>query len=190
MAFLSQSPGNLKKKQKKAEEERDHSTPMVEIFGSTFALLLILFLILNLLTESKILTILEESPDKGAYRIDWGNQGSGYVILSFPDRIKILERNQSVASDQICENDSAFLEYVQKIYTQDAYLDANRNIRQQIVFAIVEGGVHTMATARNCLRNSFPRPVSIGWIIANDEFLKAISVNEIPYYIQNATKKN
>ena len=163
------------------QKEQDNTIPMVEIFGSTFALLLIIFLILNVLTESKLLTILNEQPSEGEYKIDWESSGEGYIVMVFPDRIKILETGTTISKKNICQQNSDFIGYAKKIYS---------NKKKQIIFSILEGSVHTTAVARNCLYRLFQKkPISIGWIIANNELLKAVSINEIPYYIENAIKK-
>ena len=61
--------------------------------------------------------------------------------------------------------------------------------RQQIVFAILEGGVPTMAAARNCIRSVLPgRELTIGWIVANNELLKSVSLDDIPAYIRQAVE--
>ena len=68
--------------------------------------------------------------------------------------------------------------YVRRVYQAD---------RQQIVFAILSNGVATMAEARNCIMQVLPdRLLSIGWIIANDELLKSVSIGDIPAFIRQA----
>ena len=61
--------------------------------------------------------------------------------------------------------------------------------RQQIIFAILEGSVPTMAEGRNCIMRTLPgQTVAIGWIIANDELLKSVSLNDIPAFVKQAVE--
>ena len=151
---------------------------MVEIFGGIFALLLVLFLLMNLLSQAALVERLETASEEGLYRVGWGASGEGYVVLAFPAELRIVETGAAVSAGRICQPDSPFVAYVRRVYQAD---------RQQIVFAILEDGVGTMAQARNCIMRVLPdRLLSIGWIIANDELLKSVSLGDIPAFIRRA----
>ena len=151
---------------------------MVEIFGGIFALLLVLFLLMNLLSQAALVERLETAADEGLYRVGWGTSGEGYVVLAFPSELRLVETREAVSVGAICQPDSPFVSYVRRVYQAD---------RQQIVFAILEDGVGTMAEARNCIMRVLPeRLLSIGWIIANDELLKSVSVGDIPAFVRQA----
>ena len=157
-----------------------NSAPMVEIFGGVFALLLVLYLLMNLLSQAALFERLESAREEGLYRVGWDAGGSGFVVLAFPDELRIVETGAVVGADDICAPGGEFVDYVRRIYRAD---------RQQIVFAILEGGVPTMARARNCIRSVLPgRELTIGWIVANNELLKSVSLNDIPAYIQQAVE--
>ena len=151
---------------------------MVEIFGGVFALLLVLFLILNLFANAALTERLEAAADEGLYRVGWGQNGAGFVVLAFPDELRIVETGDTVAGDRICSPDSPFVAYARRVYQTD---------RQQIIFAILEGGVTVMAAGRNCLTRVLPgRTLAIGWIIANNELLKSVSLGDIPMFVKQA----
>ena len=151
---------------------------MVEIFGGIFALLLVLFLLMNLLSQAALVERLETASEEGLYRVGWGASGEGYVVLAFPAELRIVETGEAVSSGRICLPESPFVAYVRRVYQAD---------RQQIVFAILSNGVATMAEARNCIMQVLPdRLLSIGWIIANDELLKSVSIGDIPAFIRQA----
>ena len=151
---------------------------MVEIFGGIFALLLVLFLLMNLLSQAALVERLETASEEGLYRVGWGSSGEGYVVLAFPSELRIVETGQAISTGAICRPGSPFVPYVRRVYQAD---------RQQIVFAILEDGVGTMAEARNCIMRVLPeRLLSIGWIIANDELLKSVSLGDIPAFIRQA----
>ncbi len=160
------------------EESSTSGTPMIEIFGGIFALMLVLFLIINLLSTSALVEHLETASEEGLYRVGWGANGAGFVVITFPHELRIVESGETVSADAICQPGGAFVRYARKIYQTE---------RQQIIFAILEDSVSTMAKARNCLRTSMPNQVlSIGWIIANNELLKSVSLNDIPPFIKKA----
>lgn len=163
-----------------ARDQESNSAPMVEIFGGLFALLLVLFLIMNLLSQAALVERIEAASDEGLYRVGWEGGGSGYVVLAFPSEVRIVETGEAVGGGRICAPASPFVDYARRIYAGE---------RQQIVFAILEGGVATMAEARNCIRAILPgRELTIGWIVANDELLKSVSLNDIPAYVKEAVE--
>ena len=158
------------------------NAPMVEVFGGAFALLLILFILVNLFNNSEIYAMIEDSSEEAEYKVSWENGAEGFVVVSFPDRLQILETNDSIPIKQICSPNGPFLRYAHKTYGSRA---------KQMIFAIVEKGAYTMAVARNCLLSEFPsRPISMGWIIANKDLLRAVDLDEIPAEITNSIKKS
>jgi len=162
-------------------DRESNSAPMVEIFGGVFALLLVLYLLMNLLTQAAVFERLETAKEEGLYRVGWDAAGSGFVVLAFPAELRIVETGATVARDEICRPDGDFVAYVRRIYRAE---------RQQIVFAILDGGVPTMADARNCIRATLPgRELTIGWIVANNELLKSVSLDDIPAYIRQAVEE-
>lgn len=156
--------------------------PMVEVFGGTLALLIILYALINLVISEDIQAMLERSTENAEFKVSWTNGGEGLVILSYPDKLRILETNQSIASADICQSGSAFISYIDKIYN---------NHQQQVIFAILEGGVKTMATARNCMLKRNPnKRISIGWIIANSDLLNTVKLEDLPVRIKRALSKS
>jgi hypothetical protein len=156
---------------------------MVEIFGGIFALLLVLFLLMNLLSQAALAERLEAAAEEGLYRVGWGANGAGFVVLTFARELRIVENGETVAAGpdgDLCHPSSPFVRYVRRIYQGE---------RQQIIFAILQDGVGTMAEARNCIMRVLPaeRPVTVGWIIANDELLKSVSLGDIPAHVRQAT---
>lgn len=157
-------------------QERNNA-PMMAIFGGAFALLLVLLLVINMLSEASVRERLDELGEGGQYRINWQQGGEGFVVMTFPGVLRIVETGESVVRGRICEQDSPFVEYAKRVYQGN---------RKQIVFAILEGSVSTMSEARNCIRALMPkRLLNIGWIIASNELLKSVNLNDIPPYIQN-----
>ena len=177
---------NKKRTRNRHRLEDAINAPMVEIFGGAFALLMILFMLVNLFANTEIYAMVEDASEASTYKVSWENGSEGFVVLSFPDRIQILETGDSIPTKDICRPGGAFIRYAHKLY--DSRI-------QQMIFAIVEQGVHTMAIARNCLLSEFQSlPVSIGWIIANKDLLKAVDLQEIPpeiiRSINNSLQKN
>lgn len=164
-----------------SHDQESNGAPMVEIFGGLFALLLVLFLIMNLLSQAALVERIEVASDEGLYRVGWDAGGAGFVVLVFPAEVRIVETGQVAGAGRICEPDSPFVDYVRRVYRVE---------RQQIVFAILEGGVPTLAEARNCIRAILPgRELTIGWIVANDELLKSVALNDIPAYVKQALEE-
>ncbi len=158
------------------KKSTENNAPMVEIFGGLFALMLVLFVIVNLLSEAAVRERIDNTNEEGLYRINWGDSGSGYVVLTFPANVRIIENNMVVDKDNICAANSPFVEYVHHIYNQK---------KKQIVFAILENSVPVMRRARDCIAQRLPgRSLTIGWIIATRELLKSVPLNDIPPYIE------
>ena len=150
---------------------------MVEIFGGVFALLMVLLLLINVFTHAAMQERLEVGRDEGSYKVGWGAIGSGFVVITFPHQLSIIETGETVARGKICAAQSPFIRYARKIYQSQ---------KQQLIFSILEGSVATMAEARTCLLKIMPyRALHIGWIIANNELLKSVSLDDIPAHIKN-----
>lgn len=156
------------------------SFSIIEVFGSTFALLVVLFVILNIMTESQLQQRLEKTITEGSYKISWQNKSEGYIVIAFFDYLFIVEQAKKIAKADICKPNSAFINYAKKIYG---------NKKKQIVFALVEGSVHTMRLGRDCMRQIFPKKaLLIAWIIANEELLKSVAIDQLPAYIKAVIK--
>ncbi len=156
------------------DQERNNA-PMVEIFGGVFALLMVLFLLFNLFSQASLMERLETSSDEGLYKIGWGAHGSGYVVITFPGELRIIETGEVVEKGKICKPGSAFIQYARKVYNAK---------RRQLIFTLLENSTTTMAEARNCMLRIMPgKQLTIGWIMANEELLKSVTLDDIPAYI-------
>ncbi len=174
----------MPKKSKKlsAEQNSYFDAPTVEIFGSALALLIIVFILSNIVITQDIKAMLERSTEGAKFNVSWENGAEGFVVITHTDKLRIIETNQSVATGDICKPDSAFIQYVEKIY--------NNSNKQQLIFAITKGSVATMAVARECLRVHYPnRTVTIGWIIANQDLLSTVQLKNLPERIKKTIKK-
>lgn len=160
------------------------NTPMVEIFGAAFALLLILFLLVNVFAEAQLRAQVENSIEDSVYKINWEQGAEGYIVLAFPDRLHIIEDKKATAAAQLrdaCEA-SQFADYARRVYDQD---------NTQLIFAITTGGVTTMRLARDCLKRMWPnRRISIGWIVANEDFLQAVRLEDLPPRLRRSLEDN
>lgn len=158
--------------------QEKNSIPAIEIFGGVFALLLVLFLLINLLSTATIFERIQEASEEGLYRINWQQSGEGFVVITFADSLRIIETNETVIYDDICIAQSPFVRYIKKIYSQE---------KTQIIFAILENSIPSMRRARDCIQQQMPdQQISIGWIIASNELLKSIKLGDIPAHIINA----
>ena len=155
----------------------DFDAPIVEVFGGALALLILVFILLNVVVSEDMQMMLDRSTEGAEYKVSWQDGSEGLVVIVYPGRLKILETNETVARAAICQPGSPYLRYVERIYGSEG--------RQQIIFAITEQGVSTTALARNCLRTRFPgRIISIGWIIASRDLLSTVRLNELPARIK------
>lgn len=157
-------------------QQEDNSAPMMAVFGGMFALMLVFLVVINAVSEAAVRERLKDSADDGSYRIQREDGGFGYSIIVFPEAIRIVETAQGIGRGAICDQGSAFREYAERIY---------RDSNDQLLFFILEESVSTMAEARNCIRElMWPEQVSIGWVIADNEFLKSVMLDDIPEYIK------
>ena len=155
---------------------RTIDVPMIEIFGATLALLMIIFAFIQIVVSNDIRSVLERSMDDAIYRVTWhGTKMEGLVVLSWANKLSILETGEVIPQAQICDS-GQWLNYVGDIYGQ-------RN--KQIIFAILDGGVSTMAIARDCMREAYPnRLISIGWMVLNKETMRSLRLNELPAHLK------
>jgi hypothetical protein len=171
-----------KKFRKNNHNDNAIDAPMVEIFGGTLALLIILYALINVVISEDIQAMLERSTENAEFKVSWTDGGEGLIILSYPDKLRILETNETVFPQQICQDSGTFLNYVNKLYN---------NQKQQIIFAILEGGVKTMAKARDCMLHKNPnKKISIGWIIANSDLLNTVKLEDLPVRVKRALTKS
>ena len=150
---------------------------MMAIFGGVFALMLVFLLLVNLLSGTAVRERLERSSEHGLHRIERMDGGAGYVVIVFPEALRIVETGAGVSKGAICEPGSAFVDYARQTYEDK---------RNQLVFFVLEGSVGAMFEARECLRSIWPGQVlTIGWVIADNELLKSVSLDDIPAYIRD-----
>ena len=149
---------------------------MMAIFGGVFALMLVFLLLVNLYSGEEVRERLERASEQGLYRIERMDGGAGYAVIVFPDAVRIVETGTGVSVGAICEPGSVFVDYASRIYGQE---------QDQIVFFLLERSIGAMFEARECLRNLWPdRTLTIGWVVADNELLKSVSLEDIPSYIR------
>ena len=159
--------------------EDDGGAAMMAAFGGFFGLLLVFLVLVNLFTGEAARERLESAGENGLFRIERPDKrGSGFVVITFPASLRIVETGEEAQPGGICAHGGApFAEYARRVY-------ANRG--DQLVFFMLEGSVPVMAEARECLRNLWHgRSVTIGWVIADNELLKSVTLGDIPDYIRD-----
>lgn len=163
--------------------ESNEGVASIEVFGGVFAILMVLFLIINLLSSARLEERLDRLSDEGDFKIKWGEHGNGFVIITYPDSLFIIETGEFEKYDDICSPKSKFIDYTRKIYSQK---------NTQIIFSILDNSVGTMRKARDCIQETYKaKRVSIGWMIVDGNTMKAINLGDIPYYIdKNNDQKN
>ena len=162
--------------------QEENNAPMMAIFGGVFALMLVFLLLVNVFSSHAVRERLDRASEHGAYRIERMDGGAGYVVIVFPDAIRIVETGAGVSAGAICEPGSAFVDYARRIY---------ENERDQLVFVLLQGSVGAMFEARECLRGMWPGQVlTIGWVVADDELLKSVSLDDIPAYIREYAERS
>ena len=156
--------------------QEENNAPMMAIFGGVFALMLVFLLLVNVFSSTAVRERLERASEHGTYRIERMDGGAGYVALVFPEAIRIVETGAAVPVGAICEPGSAFVDYARRIYEDE---------QDQLVFVLLQGSIGAMFEARECLRGMWPNQVlTIGWVVADDELLKSVSLDDIPAYIR------
>ncbi len=159
--------------------QEENPAPLLAIFGGVFALMLVFLLLINLLSGAEVRERLERTSEDGLYRIERMDGAAGYAVLTFPSALRIVESGTVVSLGAICGPGGAFVEYARRIYAEK---------QDQIVFFMLEGSVPVMAEARACLRDLWPeRALTIGWVVTDNEFLKSVSLDDIPSYIRDYT---
>ena len=162
--------------------QEENNAPMMAIFGGVFALMLVFLLLVNIFSSSAVRERLDRASEHGMYRIERMDGGAGYVVIVFPEAIRIVETGAGVSTGAICEPGSAFVDYARRIYEDE---------RDQIVFVLLEGSVDAMFEARECLRGMWPDQVlTIGWVVADNELLKSVSLDDIPAYIREYAEQS
>ena len=157
--------------------QEESNAPMMAIFGGVFALMLVFLLLVNLFSGSAVRERLDRASEHGLHRIERMDGGAGYVVIVFPDAIRIVETGTGVSAGAICEPGSAFVDYARRVYGQE---------RDQLVFFLLQGSIGAMSEARECLRGMWPDQVlTIGWVIADNELLKSIPLGDVPAYIRD-----
>jgi len=156
--------------------QEENNAPMMAIFGGVFALMLVFLLLVNLFSSSAVRERLDRTSEHGLYRIERMDGGAGYVVIAFPDALRIVETGAGVAMGAICAPGSAFVDYARNVYDDEG---------DQLVFFLLQGSIGAMFEARECLRGMWPDQVlTIGWVIADNELLKSVSLDDIPAYIR------
>ena len=162
---------------KERQLDDESNAPMMAVFGGMFALMLVFLLIVNIFSESAVRERLQDTAEDGLYRIQAEQSGFGYVVIVFPGTLRIVETGEGIPREEICEPGSAYRNYAERIYSVN---------EQQLLFFILEGSIPVMAEARNCLARIWPeREINIGWVIADNEFLKSVTLDDIPSYIRD-----
>ena len=156
--------------------QEENNAPMMAIFGGVFALMLVFLLLVNLFSDNAVRERLDRASEHGLYRIERMDGGAGYVVIAFPESLRIVETGATVPAKAVCGPGSAFVDYARHIYEEK---------RDQLVFFLLQGSVGAMFEARECLRALWPDQVlTIGWVIADHELLKSVSLDDIPAYIR------
>ena len=165
---------------KERQLDDESNAPMMAVFGGMFALMLVFLLIVNIFSESAVRERLQDTAEDGLYRIQSETGGFGYVVIVFPSTLRIVETGEGISREEICEPGSAYRNYAERIY---------EDTEQQLLFFVLEGSIPIMAEARNCLAAIWPeREINIGWVIADNEFLKSVMLDDIPSYIRDYTE--
>ena len=162
---------------RRERDDQESNAPMMAVFGGMFALMLVFLLLINIFSEQSMRERLKQGSEDGMYSIELLDGGHGFVIITFPQALRIVETGESVPLDEICEPNSAYRQYADHVYSIE---------RDQFVFINLEGSIPLMAKARNCLMEMWPnRLLEIGWIPADNEFLKSVFLDDIPMYIRD-----
>lgn len=156
--------------------QEENNAPMLSIFASIFGLLLVFLLLVNMLSEAAVRERLERSAGEGIHHLNWGDGAKGFVVLTFPDSLRIIETAESLGRGRICDPRGSFARYAKRVYQQQT---------DQLIFVLLEGSVPVMAEARNCLMQLMPnQSIHISWIMADRELLKSVLLDDIPSYIE------
>lgn len=164
-------------KNRRLRYQNDVDTPTIEVFGSALALLIIIFILASFINTKNIVAMIDRSTEGAKHKVVYEDGSEGFVVLTYSSKIRILETNETIAKDNICLSGSPFIKYIEKIYHN----------KKQIIFAISDNSVSTMAVARECLRTRFlNRSVNIAWIIANKDLLSSVRLQDLPAHIKRS----
>lgn len=159
----------------------DSFFPLVEIFGGTFAVLLVLYVLVSLFSGAVRSRMLDLDVPFGPYRVEWPGGNSGYVILVFGDKVKIAETKKEVFRGHICEDNRDFVPYARQVYLAK---------REKLIFVIQPGGIRLFKEAHKCLRHIFrPQQVDVAWVILDDEVEKEIYASSLPWFIKGVSPR-
>lgn len=155
----------------------DVDTPTVEIFGSALALLIVVFILTNFVSSQNIVAMIDRSVEGAKYKVVYQNGSEGFVVITYPNKLRIIQTNEEVKEADICQENSPFMQYIQEIYGQ----------KKQLIFAMTDNSISTMAKARECLRTRFlDQNINIAWIIANKDLLSNVRLQDLPAHIKRS----
>jgi hypothetical protein len=156
--------------------EADELLPLAQVFGGAFALLITLFLMIhNLSGAGQSRSLPPRSPAQtGPIQISWLARGSGWTVIARPDRVRIVQDGQEAFQGRICETTSPFRKYVRDRYKEG----------MNVVLVVLDGGVDVALEARNSIWEEHGEGSQVGWIIADLELLKSLSVDKLPAHVQ------
>ena len=156
--------------------QEESNAPMMAIFGGMFALMLVSFCWSTSIRARRCASASNGPPSTVSIESSAWTAGRATLVIVFPGALRIVETGAGVPAGSICTPGSVFIEYVRRVYAEE---------QDQIVFFLLEGSIGTMFEARECLRGMWPdRTLTIGWVIADNELLKSVSLEEIPAYIR------
>ena len=157
-------------------QEEKSDTPMIEIFGGLFALLVVLLVVISLFTTVQFQKRTEAINTEGKFSIGLDQQSDGLVVIAHEWGLYLPLSNTKLPIQAICENNSVFIRFAREVYQGKG---------KQLIFSILEGGEPVMAIARQCLMTRLPnQKMTIGWMILDNELLKSIDQGDIPDYIE------
>lgn len=155
----------------------DDLLPLAEVFGGAFALLITLFLIIHNLAGVASPRMLPPRSDAGPAQISWLSQGGGWTVIVRPDKVRIVQDGSEAMQGQICTPKSPYREFIKQRYRE----------QKNVVLVVLDGGVDVALEARNCIWDVVGERSQIGWIVADTELLKSLSVDQIPPEVQTVT---
>jgi hypothetical protein len=154
---------------------------LVEVFGGIFAVLLFVYFLIVTVAGGGAARALPPSNDAGEYRMSWPGNGSGWVVLVYPDRVVIPETGEATFAGALCEPVSGYVRYIRQVYV---------GREEAFVYALLDGGVSTMVEARDCLISMFPgQAVPVSTLVADQEFLKIVAAGEIPPHLKRVLRQ-
>ncbi|KAK3596110.1 hypothetical protein CHS0354_027380 [Potamilus streckersoni] len=106
---------------------------MLEIFAGALAIMMVLFVIMNI-TGSSLSTQQAGETDEKEYKISWETGTEGYVIVAYPSKLWIIEKQQTVSREDICKPGEANKDVREKEAEslRDVGVMMSRNIAAQV----------------------------------------------------------